>query len=35
MDKEQRELKEFLEQQLEWTKNQTRILDQIDEKLRK
>jgi ABC-type phosphate transport system auxiliary subunit len=33
MDKKQRELKEFLEQQLEWTKEQARILDQIDEKL--
>jgi flagellin-like hook-associated protein FlgL len=33
MDKKQRELKEFLEQQLEWTKDQARILDQIDEKL--
>lgn len=33
MDKEQRELKEFLEQQLEWTKDQSRILDQIDENL--
>ena len=33
MDKEQKELKAFLEQQLKWAKEQTRILDQIDEKL--
>ncbi|WP_033827755.1 hypothetical protein [Bacillus andreraoultii] len=33
MDKEQRVLKEFLEQQLEWTKEQAYILDQINEKL--
>ncbi|MDL0421337.1 DUF1192 family protein [Caldibacillus thermoamylovorans] len=33
MDKEQKELKDFLEQQLEWTKEQAYILDQIDEKL--
>lgn len=33
MDKGQKELKEFLEQQLEWTKEQAHILDQIDEKL--
>ncbi|MCM3799785.1 hypothetical protein P5F77_08245 [Caldifermentibacillus hisashii] len=33
MDKEQKELKKFLEQQLEWAKDQTRILGQIDTKL--
>lgn len=33
MYKDQKELKEFLEQQLEWTKVQAHILDKIDEKL--
>lgn len=33
MDKEQKELKKFLAQQLEWTKDKARILNQIDEKL--
>jgi uncharacterized protein YaaN involved in tellurite resistance len=33
MDNEQRELKEFLKQLLEHTKEQTHILDEIDEKL--
>ena len=33
MDKDQLELKKFLEQQLQWSKEQVRILDEIDEKL--
>lgn len=33
MYKEQRHLKEILEQELEWTKKQICLLDQIDEKL--
>jgi predicted nucleic acid-binding Zn-ribbon protein len=33
MDKDQQELKEFLEQQLQWFKKQDAILQQIDEKL--
>lgn len=31
--KEQEERKEFLEQQLRWTKEQNKILDDMDEKL--
>jgi predicted metal-dependent hydrolase len=33
MDKDQQELKEFLEQQLQWIKKQDAILQEIDEKL--
>ena len=33
MDKEQKERKEFLQEQLEWTKEQMDILDQMDGKL--
>lgn len=33
MDKDQKELRKFLEQQLQWSKEQARILDDIDQKL--
>lgn len=33
MDKDQQELKKFLEQQLQWCKEQDRILEEIDSKL--
>ncbi|WP_100405453.1 hypothetical protein [Bacillus solitudinis] len=33
MDKDQQEQKRFLEEQLQWTREQDRILEEIDEKL--
>ena len=33
MDTDEKELKTFLEQQLEWSKEQVRILDEIDMRL--
>jgi hypothetical protein len=33
MDKDQKEQKKFLEQQLQWSKEQSRILEEIEEKL--
>ncbi len=33
MNKDQKELKTFLEEQLEWSKEQVRILDEIDMRL--
>lgn len=33
MDNDQQDLKKFLEQQLEWTKKQVLLLDEIDVKL--
>jgi hypothetical protein len=33
MDKDQQEQKKFLEQQLQWSKEQARILDEIEKKL--
>jgi hypothetical protein len=33
LDKEQQELKKFLEKQLQWCKEQDRILEEIDSKL--